>query len=158
MHEKFLLPGRDGDLDPGANLWRKGIVYTKRPDLPVGPGYRISASFKCSGWPTQTDHGFHRFYKRVAFLANQRVSEITTVDPSLAAGIVCQGWRLLGDAGTISTAFIMLAFRSVGEMGNDIEWEQPPADQNLCAPGGASLEVLTRLGSAMASRGTLQRI
>jgi hypothetical protein len=30
-------------------------------------------------------------------------------------------------------------------MGNDIEWEQPPADQNLCAPGGASLEVLTRL-------------
>jgi hypothetical protein len=73
------------------------------------------------------------------------VSELTAADPSLAAGIVCQGWRLLGDAGTMSTAFIMLALRSLGELGNDIEWEQPPADQDLRGPGGASLEDLTRL-------------
>jgi len=145
MHEKFLLPGREGNLAPGANLWRKGIVYTKRPDLAVGPGYRVSASFKGSGWRTQTDDGFHRLYQRVAFVANQRVSEITTADPSLTAGIACQGWRLLGDAGSISATFIMLALRSVGETDNDIEWEQSPADQDLRAPGGASLEDLTRL-------------
>lgn len=145
MHEKFLLPGRDGELAEGVNLWRKGIVYTKRPDLPVGPGYRVSAAFKGSGWPMQTDDGFHRLYQRVAFVANQRVSELTAADPSLAAGIVCQGWRLLGDAGNISTTFIMLALWSLGEMDNDIEWEQPPADQDLRAPGGASLEDLTRL-------------
>jgi hypothetical protein len=143
MHEKFLLPGRDGELAPGVNLWRKGIVYTKRPDLPVGPGYRVSAAFK--GRPTQTDEGFHRLYQRVAFVANQRVFELTTADRSLAAGIVCQGWRLLGHAGNIATTFIMMALRSLGEIGNDIEWEQPPTDQDLRAPGGASIEDLTRL-------------
>lgn len=78
-------------------------------------------------------------------MANQRVSELTAPDPSLAAGIVCQGWRLLGDAGTVSTTFIMLALRSLGEMGNDIEWQQPPTDQDLRGPGGAGLEDLTRL-------------
>src|SRR5690349_15874946 len=127
MHENLLLPGRDGGLDEGINLWRKGIVYTKRPDVPVGPGYRVSASFKTSGWRMQTDDGFHSLYNRVAFVANRRVGELTAAEPSLAAGIVCQGWRLLGDAGNVSTTFIMLALRSRGERHNDIEWEQPPA-------------------------------
>ncbi len=145
MHEKFLLPGRDGQLASGLNIWRKGIVYTKRPNLSVGPGYRVSAAFKGSGRPTQTDDGFHRLYQRVAFVANRRVSELTTVDSNLTAGIVCRGWRLLGDAGTIATTFIMLALRSPGEMGNEIVWVQPPADEALRAPGGASLEELTRL-------------
>ena len=145
MHEKFLRPGRDGELAEGVNLWRKGIVYTKRSDVPVGPGYRVSAAFKGSSWPMQTHDGFHRLYQRVAFVANQRVSELTAADPSLAAGIVCQGWTLLGDAGTIATTFIMLALRSLGEMDNDIEWEQPPTDQDLRAPGGTSLENLTRM-------------
>lgn len=142
---KFLLPGRDGELAEGVNLWRKGIVYTRRPDVPVGPGYRVSAAFKRSGWPMQTHDGFHRLYQRVAFVANQRVSVLTARDSSLAAGIVCQGWRLLGDAGTVSTTFIMLALRSLGEKDNGIEWQQPPADQDLCGPGGASLEDLARL-------------
>lgn len=93
----------------------------------------------------QADDGFNRLYQRVAFVANQRVSELTAADPSLAAGIVCQGWRMLGDAGAISTTFIMLALRSPGEIDNDIEWEQPPTDQDLRAPGGASLEDLALL-------------
>ncbi len=27
---KFLAPGADGELEPEANLWRKGLVYTSR--------------------------------------------------------------------------------------------------------------------------------
>src|SRR4029450_5100663 len=99
MDEKFLLPGRDGELPDGVNLWRKGVVYTKRPDMPVGPGYRVSAAFKTSVSPMQTHEGFHRPYQRVAFVANRRVSELTAADPSLDAGIVSQGWRLLGNTG-----------------------------------------------------------
>ena len=143
MDEKFFLPGPDGILASGLNIWRKGIVYTKRPNLPVEPGYRVSAAFKGSG--RQTDDSFHRLYQRVVFVANHRISELTIVDPILTAGIVCQGWRLLGDAGAIATTFIMLALGSPGEMGNDIVWLQPPADEDLRAPGGASLEEPTRL-------------
>lgn len=145
MHEKFLSPGRDGELSDAANLWRKGVVYTKRPDMPVGPGYRVSAAFKTNGSLMQTHEGFHLLYRRVAFVANRRVSELIAANPNLSAGIVSQGWRLLGDAGIVAATFIMLALRSLGEMDNDIEWEQPPADQDLRRPGGAGLEYLTRL-------------
>ena len=46
----------DGELAEGVHLWRKGIVYTKRPDVPVGPGYRVSAAFK--GTARKTNDGF----------------------------------------------------------------------------------------------------
>ena len=146
MHEEFLLPGRDGELASSASLWRKGIVFTRRHDLPVGYGYRVSVGFKGGGsFAPQTDNGYRRLYQRVAFMANQRVSELAGSDPSVAAGIVSQGWRLLGDGGAIATAFIILALRSPGESDRDIVWQQPPTDEDLCAPGGASLEDLAGL-------------
>jgi hypothetical protein len=39
----------------------------------------------------------------------------------------------------------MLALRSPGEVGNDIVWLQPLADNELQVPGGASLDELSRL-------------
>jgi hypothetical protein len=145
MEEKFLLPGRDGEFDPSANIWRKGIVFTNRaemPRLPVKPGYRVSVALKRGVFAAQPLAGFRELYKRVAFLGKQRVSELTLSDPSLAGVIVCHGWRLLGDAGNMATAFMTLALQE-GE--NEFAGEQPPTDEDLRGPGGSSFADVARV-------------
>ena len=50
MEEKFALPGSGGELHPAANIWRKGLVFTKRAQAPeAGPGYRVCVGFKRGG-------------------------------------------------------------------------------------------------------------
>ena len=84
MEDKFLLPGRDGDFDPSANIWRKGVVSTRRAPE-VMPGYRVSVAFKRSVSSLQPLVSFHDLYERVASVGNQRVSELIAADPSLEA-------------------------------------------------------------------------
>jgi hypothetical protein len=45
---KFSVPGHDGELPQGTNIWRKGMVYTPRSpgSYGVGQGYRVSAGIK----------------------------------------------------------------------------------------------------------------
>jgi hypothetical protein len=131
MDEKFLLPGRDGELDPSANIWRKGIVYTTRAAPTVSSGYRVSVGIKRAVSSAQPLTSFRDLYDRVAFVGHQRIPD---------GAIVCHGWRLLGDPGNTAAAFITLAVRS-----QDFAGEPPPTDDELSAPGGASLADLARL-------------
>src|SRR3984957_16605551 len=103
MEDKFLLPGRDGEFDPSVNIWRKGVVFTRRAPG-VMPGCRVSVAFKRSVSSLQPLISLHDLY--------ERVTELIAADPSWEAVIVCHGWRFLGDAGNVAAAFITLALRS----------------------------------------------
>jgi hypothetical protein len=151
MDDKFSLPGSDGELDPSSNMWRKGIVLTKRPGTQslsaVKQGYRVSVVFKRGVSAEHPVAGFHDLYQRVSFVANQRISELTPPDSNEqpASVILCHGWRLLGDTGNLATAFVTLGIGSPDESGTNVEGEQVPTDEDLRSPGGASLEDLVRL-------------
>src|SRR5579872_210061 len=148
MEQKFMLPGCDGELDPSANIWLKGIVFTTWADMlrpAVKPGYRVSVGFKRGISAVGPPADFHALYERVASVATQRMSELVSSDPSPAVSILCQGWRLLGEAGNVATAFITLALRSPEEVDNGLDAERPPSVEELRTPGGTSLEDLARL-------------
>jgi hypothetical protein len=148
MEEKFMLPGCDGELDPSTNIWLKGIVFTTWADTlrPCAtPGYRVSVGFKRGVSVVDPAADFHTLYEWVASVAGQRMSELFSRDPSLAVSILCHGWRLLGEAGKVATAFITLAIRSSEEGDCDLDTERPPSVEELRSPGGTSLDDLARL-------------
>ena len=158
MEQKFMLPGCDGELDP-SNIWLKGIVFTTWADMlrpTLEPGYRVSVGFKRGISDLDAPADFHAMYERVASIATQRMSELVSSDPSPAVSILSHGWRLLGEAGKVATAFITLALRSPGEVDKRPSAERPPSVEELRTPGGTSLEDLAR--GAAAPRGTLQRV
>src|SRR4051812_47355525 len=116
MEEKFMLPGCDGELDSATNIWLKGIVFTTWANMlrpTVTPGYRVSVGFKRGVSVVDPPADFRALYERVASVATQRMSELASRDPKLAVSILCHGWRLLGEAGKVATAFITLAIRSL---------------------------------------------
>jgi hypothetical protein len=147
MEQKFMLPGCDGELDPSINIWLKGIVFTSWADMSrpvVKAGYRVSAGFKRGVSAVDPPADFRALYERVAFVATQRMSELVPSDPGPAVSILCHGWRLLGEAGNVATAFITLALRPP-EVDNGPNVERPPSAEELRAPGGTSFEDLARL-------------
>ena len=142
-----MLPGCDGELDPSTNIWLKGIVFTTWADMlrpVVKPGSRVSVGFKRGVSAVDPPADFRALYERVAFVATQRMSELVAPDPSPAVSILCHGWRLLGEAGNVATAFITLALGSP-EVDNGLNAERPPSVEELRTPGGTSLEDLARL-------------
>ena len=143
-----MLPGFDGELDPSANIWLKGIVFTTWADMlrpAVKPGYRVSVGFKRGVSALDPPSDFHALYQRVASMATQRMSELVLRDPSPAVSILCHGWRLLGEAGNVATAFITLALRSPEALASVTDTERPPSVEELRTPGGTSTEDLALL-------------
>src|SRR5262249_25226479 len=129
MEQKFMLPGCDGELDPFTNIWLKGIVFTTWADMlwpAAKSGYRVSVGFKRGISDLDAPADFHAMYERVASIATQRMSELVSSDPSPAVSILSHGWRLLGEAGKVATAFITLALRSPGEVDKRPSAERPP--------------------------------
>jgi hypothetical protein len=158
MHRKFSEPGRDGDLDTSVNIWKKGIVYTRKARS-VETGYRLSVAFKRGVSPAHPLTGFQDLYSRVISIGTRRVAELISVEEHLAgtASIVCQGWRLLGEGGRlasldedgkIATAFVTLELRTA-ESASD--GERQPSDEDLNTPGGTSLEDLIRVAPQLAA-------
>ena len=152
MDEKFWLPGRDGELATSANIWRKGIIFTRRARTPTQPGakqrYCVTVAFKRGISIAHRFAGFHDLYKRVSFVANGRIAELRLHDTSRlpASMILCHGWRLLGGTGHIATAFITREIQSDGELGSSLAGLQPPTEDDLRSPSGASIEQLMQLG------------
>ena len=70
---KFMAPGADGELAPGASIWRKGLVYTTNGSFgrASGHSYRISVGFKRGVASTHAASGFHDVYRRVVTVASQ---------------------------------------------------------------------------------------
>jgi hypothetical protein len=161
MRLKFSEPGGEGDLDPSANIWKKGIVFTRRAastEFPADsegcrfPGYRISVGFK-RGVSHRPVVGFQDLYGRVFSAGTRRVAELVSANQNLAttASIVCHGWRLLGEGGKpvepnergkIAIAFVMLSLRAAG---NEKDGEREPTVADLGSPGGSSFEDLVRV-------------
>ena len=145
----FLEPGSDGELGAGQNLWRKGLVYTTRTGLSplpsTGQNYRISVGFKRGLGAAHPFRGFQEVYRRVATIANRRVSELTCPETGGMPGsiILGHGWRCLGE--NIVTALITLGLRCPHHGGIDLRGEPVPTEEALRSPGGATLEELTRL-------------
>ena len=142
-----MLPGSDGELDTSTNIWLKGIVFTASAGVlrpAVKPGYRVSAGFKRRVSATNPAAGFQDLYERVASVATQRISELVSPNPS-PASIVSHGWRLLGEAGNLATAFLTLAVRSPEDVDSCVDAEKAPSVEELRSPGGTSLENLARL-------------
>lgn len=148
VDSKLLAPGTDGELAPGANLWRKGLVYTTRagaPDPLSGHDYRISVGFKrglCSG---DANSGFQDVYRRVVAVARHRISQLTCPGSAeVPHGIILgHTWRPLGD--NIVTALVTLSLRCPAQNGVDLTGEPTPTVQALSSPGGATLAELERL-------------
>jgi hypothetical protein len=144
---KFLAPGADGELAPGANLWRKGLVYTTRGSFgrPSGHSYRISVGFKRGIASTHAASGFHDVYRRVVTVASHRISQLTCPDTGEVPTSVIVGhtWRPLGE--NILTSLITLFLRCSGQNGIEVEGEPPATEEALRFSGGASLEELERL-------------
>jgi len=72
----FSQPGSDGALPPGVNEWRRGLVYTAKPEIPCplrcGQEYRISVGFKQK---VRLGGEFARFgglYQRVTAIASHQ--------------------------------------------------------------------------------------
>jgi hypothetical protein len=148
MEQKFMLAGCDGELDPSSDIWLKGIVFTTWADRlqpAVKPGYRVSVGFKRSVSAVGPPADFRALYERVASVATQRMFELASPDPSPAVSVLCHGWRLLGEAGNIATAFITLALGSPEEVNNGRDTERPPSAEDLRTQGGTTLEDLARL-------------
>ena len=148
MEDKFLLPGSDGELEPSSNIWLKGIVFTAWTDMlrpTVKPGYRITVGCKRRVLATAPAADFQGLYERIASLATQRLLELVSPDPSPSVSIVSHGWRLLGEAGNLATAFITLAVRSPEDVDNCLDGEKLPTAEEFRTPGGTSLTDLARL-------------
>src|SRR5262249_52920587 len=108
---RILSPGDDGELPWGANLWRKGLVYTTRArpsgHPSVSQGYRISAGFKRTSEAT----GFHETYRRTSAIASYGVSQLTCAATGIPPRTVtlCHAWGSLGDK--IGVSLILLELR-----------------------------------------------
>jgi hypothetical protein len=145
---KFLAPGRDGALGPGIDLWQKGLVCTTRggrsPLRSTGQNYRISVLFKRVE-AAQQFTGFHEVYRRVAAIANHRVSQLTCPETGETPDsiIVCHGWRRTGE--NIVTAWMTVGLRCTDQGWIDVQGETPAAGEALRFPGGATLEELARV-------------
>jgi hypothetical protein len=145
---KFLAPGADGELAPGTDLWRKGLVCTIRSELSSlhssRQNCRISALYKKSIGAAQPFTGFKEAYQRAFAVANHRISQLTCPETEeMPAPIIwCQGWRLIGE--NIVTALITLGLRCPDQSSTDVQGEPVPTDEALCSPGGAPLEELVR--------------
>jgi hypothetical protein len=146
---KFLVAGSDGEVSPRTDLWRKGLVYTTRAGLsPLRSNrrnYRISVLFKRAVEGAHPFTGFHEMYRRVATIANHRVSQLTCPETGETPGsiIMCHGWRWIGE--NIVTALITLGLRCSDQDWIDVQGEPSAAGEALCSPGGATLEELARL-------------
>jgi hypothetical protein len=145
----FRTPGADGELAPGTSLWRKGLVYTTRTAKPADwhsrDGYRISVGFKRGGAAVNSATGFHDAYRRVATIANYRVSQLTCPATGEAPNSLILGhmWGALAE--NIIAALITLSMRCSHLNGRGERGEPPPSAESLSAPGGATLEELERL-------------
>jgi hypothetical protein len=146
---KFLAPGSDGELAPGTDLWRKGLVYTTRAELwsqqSNQQDYRISVLFKKGVGAAQPFAGFNEVYRRVVAIADRRISQLTCPEKAEVPHpiILCQGWRWIGE--NIVTALISLSLRCSDQSLPHVQGEPAPTDEALLSPGGATLEELVRL-------------
>jgi hypothetical protein len=146
---KFLAPGGDGELAPGTDLWRKGLVCTIRSELSsLGysrQNYSISVLYKKSIGAAQPFTGFKEAYQRAFAVANHRISQLTCPESEKMPDpiIWCQGWRLIGE--NIVTALITLGLRCPDQSLTDVQGEPVATDEALRSPGGTPLEGLGRL-------------
>jgi hypothetical protein len=143
---KFLAPGGDGELAPGTDLWRKGLVCTIRSGLSSlrynRQNYRISALYKKSIAAAQPFTGFKEAYRRAFALANHRISQLTCPESEKIPGpiILCHGWRLIGE--NIVTALVTLGLGCPDQSSTEVQGDPVPTDEALRSPGGATLEEL----------------
>ena len=147
----FLAPGSDGDLDAGADIWRKGLVYTRRspirPRQAVEQTYRVSVAFKRRVGASSPFSGYRELYRRVRTVATWATSELTCLETGEAPTgiVVCHGWRSLGEGGEIATAFITVDLRCSERGATEFSGEPEPTEETLRSPGGATLEELARI-------------
>jgi hypothetical protein len=146
----FNAPGHDGQLPGEANIWLKGVVYTRRSSPheqhPAESGYRVSAAFKCGPVAAAANGGFRALYRRVRTLAEQAISEKKWPSPESTPvrKVLCHGWRNFGET-NISTAFIMLEVRRSPLDCDEQTAELEPTEQDFLEPGGSSLDEIARL-------------
>ena len=147
----YSQPGSDGVLPAGVNEWLRGLVYTAKPQIPSplrrGQEYRITVAFKQKVGKIEEFAGYGNIYQRVTAIARARIAQLT--DPHdgepLHTWIVCHGWRSLGDAGSIATAFLTMGLLCPENGDPKLpSGESVPTAAALMEPDGATLEMLTR--------------
>ena len=151
---KFLAPGSAGELAPGTNLWRKGLVYTTRAgslDQFSGDDYLISAGLKKGVSSAHAPSGFHDAYWRVVAVARHRISQLICPQTGEVPSSIILGhtWRFLGE--NILTSLITLRLQCATHDGIEATGEPPPTEEALRSPGGATLEDLERLAPQRAN-------
>ena len=146
----FSQSGSDGVLPPGASEWRRGLVYTAKPAIPstlqFGQEYRIMAGCKQKNSGGRTFTGYAELYRRVTALANARVAQLrcSREEHPINTWLLCHGWRTLGDTHNIAAAFLTMGLICQAPGVASPTGESAPTGEQLSAPGGATLETLTR--------------
>jgi hypothetical protein len=148
----FLVPGHDGNLAAETDIWRKGIVYTRRSPMAapqtVERTYRISVAFKRREDAVDASSGYSQLYRRVrtiAILATAKLACLQT-GSMLTRNVVCHGWRNLREGSGIVNAFIAVDLHCAGSEAGEWSGEPEPTQEMLLSPGGTSLEDLARIG------------
>jgi hypothetical protein len=146
---KFSVPGHDGELPQGTNIWRKGMVYTSRSpgSIVVTRGYRVAAGIKCGlgSWSSQI--GFSKLYHRVKRIAAGVIAKKTCAETREIPVPVVSGhaWGSFGPGEGIGTALVVMGIRCPPPSLLGERDQEGPAEEALLSPGGASLEELTLL-------------
>ncbi len=144
---RFDRPGSYGQLAVDADIWRKGMVYTRRitpPDLVSRSVFQVSAAFKCGAAASAAQAGFKALYRRVRSIAEQAIVDNRHPDATQALiRILCHGWRSVGEA-RLSAAFIALEARCAPGRDEDTP-EREPTEDDFLRPGGSTLEELALL-------------
>lgn len=148
MDQKVCVesPGRDTRLPADANIWHKGMVFTRRSsstDLSGESVYKVFAGCKCSPAASAAQGGFKGLYQRVQALAEQAIGDKRWPDATRPiVKTLCNGWRRVEEA-NVSVAFTALELRcSVGHNQDTLEWH--PTDEDFVKPGGSPPEELAR--------------
>lgn len=147
----FSQAGSDGAPDTEPTPWRRGIVYTRRPDQPVSLDadreYQIVVSFKRKRRPGERGDGYSDVYRRVRSIAETRISQLNCTEPGIARRlrIICHGWRSLGEGEGLTTAFVAIGLLYAARGDDAAPAEPEPNEEDLKQPGGTPLDALSRL-------------
>lgn len=143
----YSQPGSDGAIPFALSEWRRGVVYTVRPEalapLERGREYRIMTLVRRR--QTRRSPGYGGLYEQAVRFGRIRAAESTCATPGepLQAWIKTHTWRTL-EAGPRSHALAAISTRLRFPNPGDARpvGEPPPAAEALMAPGGATPEAL----------------
>jgi hypothetical protein len=146
----FSQPGSDGVVPFELKDWRRGTVYTVRPELlqPLerGRAYRSMAVVRRFLQPEEQVADFAALYRRAAALTHFRSPQLGCASPGepLHTWIRSQTWHIFQGAFRFALVSVSANFLFPSTGQDKPAGEAPPTAEELLKPGGLTPEMLTQ--------------